>query len=133
MQPQPTELQPQHPYIALSDLPKNTTQHGIHSNESHTPEENGDSTSSSHDPTPLDSSDASPPPGEELEGRRLKTLDNRGKRPKPSAQLIAEYENAMLPTRQEANSEGPEFKIVKRKVINPNATQLDDFPNGTVA
>ncbi len=51
-------------------------------------------------------------------------------RPKPSFQLISEYENALSPSPPRKQSEGPGFKIVKKKGNRLDGPQLQNFPNG---
>ena len=48
----------------------------------------------------------------------------------PKYQQIADYENAASPSPPRKNSEGPAFKIIKRKGQVTSTVQLDEFPNG---
>jgi hypothetical protein len=62
--------------------------------------------------------------------RRLSLDDANETRPKPSFQRISEYENALTPSPPRKQSEGPGFKIIKKKGNRVDAPQLDEFPNG---
>jgi len=68
--------------------------------------------------------------------RQLRRLSVNGveSRPKPSFQRISEYENALSSLPAKKQSEGPGFKIIKKKGGNRlDSPQLDKFPNGTVS
>lgn len=138
MQSQPIELSTEISYFAAPESPDTTNQYGLLSNQSPLPDRTGlygvdesaDTSSTSRDG--IDASDGSLAEGNG-DNRRLKGAGSHGKRPRPSAQLIAEYENAMLPAKQKRNKEGPEFKIVKRKLAPAaDAARLEDFPNGNI-
>ncbi|KAL3427349.1 f-box and wd domain protein [Phlyctema vagabunda] len=60
---------------------------------------------------------------------RLNLGEDMSNRPKPSFQRIAEYENALSPSPPRKQSEGPGFKVVKRKTNSVDGPQLDTFPN----
>ncbi|KAH8651562.1 putative F-box/WD repeat-containing protein pof10 [Tricladium varicosporioides] len=57
------------------------------------------------------------------------SLNESQSRPKASFQRISEYENALCPSPTRKQSEGPGFKVVKRKGMRLDAPQLDKFPN----
>ncbi|CAL3962959.1 unnamed protein product [Diplocarpon coronariae] len=67
--------------------------------------------------------------GEDPELRRLNLQEPDGNRPKASFQLISEYENALssLPARKP--SEGPGFKVTKKKGNRADGPLLENFPN----
>lgn len=135
MQPEPTEPSTQTSYIASPESPATPFQYGILSNEDSLQDHRGQidvSHSPDQIPTPWNEVNTFGASGGEEEVGRLRNTVGGSKRPKPSAQLIAEYENAMLPAKQKRINEGPEFKIVKGKVVSLDATQLEDFPNGTL-
>jgi hypothetical protein len=80
-----------------------------------------------------ESSSVESPPGvarlhEQL--RRLSLSDGHENRIKPSFQQISEYENALSPSPPRKESEGPGFKIIKKKGNRLDGPQLDSFPNG---
>lgn len=61
--------------------------------------------------------------------RGLSVADSSLSKPKASFARISEYENALSPSAKK-QSEGPAFKIVKKKGSNVDGIQLDQFPNG---
>lgn len=61
---------------------------------------------------------------------RLNVGDRIDNRPKASFQRIADYENASSPSPPKQLSEGPVFKIIKRKGHSIDGPQLQEFPNG---
>lgn len=61
---------------------------------------------------------------------RLNLRDSDENRPRPSFQQISEYENALAPSPRRKSSEGPTFKVIKRKGNRLDGPQLDNFPNG---
>jgi hypothetical protein len=108
MQPAPTETSPRLPNSVNAAHPEPEAQHGILS-----PEEPADA-----DPGSRDQRDAVG----KLAGLSLE--DERRKR-------ISEYENALSPSPPRKLSEGPGFKVVKKKGTNRgDGPRLDEFPNG---
>ncbi|EHL00138.1 F-box [Glarea lozoyensis ATCC 20868] len=67
--------------------------------------------------------------GAQDEFRRLNLRESNEERPKPSFQRISEYENALSPSPPRKASEGPGFKVVKKKGGRTDGPQLDQFPN----
>lgn len=65
------------------------------------------------------------------EVRRLQLNEGTHKRPKASFQRISEYENALSPSPPRKDSEGPTFKVVKKKGNTLNGAEFEKFPNGT--
>lgn len=66
---------------------------------------------------------------EQLRGLSVSNQQELSK-PKPSFERISEYENALLPSPPRRSSEGPAFKVIKKKGNNVDGVQLDHFPNG---
>jgi hypothetical protein len=65
--------------------------------------------------------------------RRLNIETNGEHHPRPSYQRIAEYESALSPTPPRKHSEGPAFKVVRKKGGKVDeGPQLENFPNGTL-
>lgn len=62
--------------------------------------------------------------------RGLNVSDNGQTKPKPSFSRISEYENALSPSPPRKHSEGPSFKVIKKKGNRLDGVQLDQFPNG---
>lgn len=84
---------------------------------------------------PASSGTASPPANgprlqEELARLSLGGTSGENNRPKPSFQRISEYENALSPSPPRKQSEGPGFKVIKKKGRRLDGPQLDQFPNG---
>lgn len=65
--------------------------------------------------------------------RGLNIQDEDENRPKPTFQLISEYENALSPCPARKSNEGLGFKVVKKKGHRLDGPQLENFPNGTSA
>lgn len=61
---------------------------------------------------------------------RLSLRESDENRPRPSFQQISEYENALAPSPRRKSSEGPAFKVIKKKLNRLDGPQLDNFPNG---
>ncbi|PQE10178.1 hypothetical protein CJF32_00000703 [Rutstroemia sp. NJR-2017a WRK4] len=62
--------------------------------------------------------------------RRLNIETNGEHHPRPSYQRIAEYESALSPTPPKKHSEGPAFKVVRKKGGKVDeGPQLENFPN----
>jgi hypothetical protein len=132
MQPEPNETPTQVPtQINASEL-INTSQYGIRSEELHSAgvrdslHEERLSTDSNPTPNAIGALSS----GLQDELRRLSLGDRNDSRPKPSFQRISEYENALTPSPPRKQSEGPGFKIVKKKGHTLDGPQLDMFPNG---
>ncbi|RDL30345.1 putative F-box repeat-containing protein pof10 [Venustampulla echinocandica] len=66
---------------------------------------------------------------EELARLSLGGRSGENSRPKPSFQRISEYENALSHSPPRRQSEGPGFKVIKKKGRRLDAPQLDQFPN----
>ena len=62
--------------------------------------------------------------------RRLQLNEGTHKRPKASFQRISEHENALSPSPPRVESDGPSFKVVKKKGNTLNGTEFEKFPNG---
>jgi hypothetical protein len=116
-----------------SSTPSDASQYGFHSQ--HLP------SADPHDPLEdelswsSDAGNAAEPPSIEsspLRQRlgRLNLGDNDENRPRPSFQQISEHENALAPSPRRKSSEGPIFKVIKRKGNSLDGPQLDNFPNG---
>lgn len=60
---------------------------------------------------------------------RLSLRESDENRPRPSFQQISEYENALAPSPRRKSSEGPAFKVIKKKLNRLDGPQLDNFPN----
>lgn len=67
---------------------------------------------------------------EQVRGLNIQNADEN--RPRPSFQLISEYENALSPSPARKSSEGLGFKVVKKKGHRLDGPKLENFPNGTV-
>lgn len=62
---------------------------------------------------------------------RLRLRDHVDRPAKPKFYQISDYENASTPSPPRKQSEGPGFKVVRRKDhATPPALLLQDFPNG---
>jgi hypothetical protein len=62
---------------------------------------------------------------------RLRLRDHVDRPSKPRFHQISDYENASTPSPPRKQSEGPGFKVVRRKDNTaPPALLLQDFPNG---
>ncbi|KAF4626753.1 hypothetical protein G7Y89_g11404 [Cudoniella acicularis] len=61
--------------------------------------------------------------------QKLNVAEGGLDRPKASFQRISEYENALSPSPPRKQSEGPGFKVVKKRGTRLDAPQLDKFPN----
>ena len=110
MQPGPTETSPRLSNATNEVHPETEAQHGILSSE--------ESANADADPGSCDQ----PEPVGKLAG--LSREDERTKR-------ISEYENALLVSPPRKLSEGPGFKVVKKKgAARGDGPQLDEFPNG---
>lgn len=127
MQPEPTETST---YIQNTNASESSTapQYGFHP----LPQPSavlGDSREQYHGEL-----ESASPAGEDagLQSRlRGLNVDNANEnRPKPSFQLISEYENALSPSSPRKQSEGPGFKVVKKKGNRLDGPQLQNFPNG---
>ena len=111
MQPAPTETSPRLPNSVNGAHPETEAQHGILSPE----------VSANADPGSRDQRDAV---GMQKQLAGLSLEDERRKR-------ISEYENALSPSPPRKLSEGPGFKVVKKKgATRGDGPQLDEFPNG---
>ncbi|PBP25596.1 putative F-box and WD domain-containing protein [Diplocarpon rosae] len=67
--------------------------------------------------------------GEDLELRRLNMQEPDENRPKASFQLISKYENALSPSPASQPTEGPGFKVTKKKGNRVDGPLLENFPN----
>jgi hypothetical protein len=136
MQPEPTELSTPAPTLNNSSERVDASQYGFLANQL---------PSADARVSPLDERAASAGPGAapdesgtrspgraELQEQlgRLNLDDSNETRPKPSFQLISEYENALLPSTPRKHNEGPGFKVVKKQSSTLDGPQLENFPNG---
>ncbi|KAH9213539.1 putative F-box/WD repeat-containing protein pof10 [Leptodontidium sp. 2 PMI_412] len=64
---------------------------------------------------------------EQVRGLNIQNADEN--RPRPSFQLISEYENALSPSPARKSSEGLGFKVVKKKGHRLDGPKLENFPN----
>ena len=135
MQSEPIETSNSSPIQLNAPQPSNASHHGILSQELHSAgarnpiHETHTSAESSSSPNavgPASSGDYRLQ--EEL--RRLSLSDRDDTRPKPSFQRISEYENALTPSPPRKQSEGPGFKIIKKKGNRLDGPALEEFPNG---
>jgi hypothetical protein len=131
MQPEPIASSPRISNTINPTEPSTAAQHGflpqqLHSADPQSPPDEEDIRSG--DPGAV----ASPPGVARLqeELRRLSLSDGHENRIKPSFQRISEYENALSPSPPRKESEGPGFKIIKKKGNRLDGPQLDSFPNG---
>jgi hypothetical protein len=122
--------------ISNASEPSNASQYGILAQQLQSAdlrepieEERIGSAGSSHEATVTEPASADGV-GLQEELRRLKVNDRDEDRPKPSFQRISEYENALSPTPPRKQSEGPGFKVIKKKGNRLDGPQLDKFPNG---
>ncbi|TVY27283.1 F-box/WD repeat-containing protein [Lachnellula hyalina] len=110
MQPEPTESTPHQSHSINAADPQPEAQHGILS----------PAVSADADPGPCLKHDAM---GIQKQLAGLNPEDERRKR-------ISEYENALSPSPPRKQSEGPGFKVVKKKgATRGDGPQLDNFPN----
>lgn len=115
--------------------PINASQYGIRPEELHSSDERDSlheeslSADSSPTPNPIQAHSTGDARLQD-ELRRLSLGDRNDTRPKPSFQRISEYENALSPSPPRKQSEGPGFKIIKKKNDRIDGPQLDAFPNG---
>jgi hypothetical protein len=135
MQPEPIETSNNVFTQITAPQPVNASQHGILSEQLHPAAVRDplDETHISAEPSPSPNAANARSSGdarlhEEL--RRLSLGDRNETRPKPSFQRISEYENALTPSPPRKQSEGPGFKIIKKKGNRLDGPQLDEFPNG---
>lgn len=135
MQPESNESSPSVQTPITPSTPSNASQYGIYSQ--HLP--SADLREALEDDSvsewSSDAGNAAEPPSVEnsplpQQLGRLSLNDRDDARPKPSFQRISEYENALAPSPPRQLSEGPAFKIIKRKGNRLDAPQLDNFPNG---
>lgn len=135
MQPERTETSNNIPTQINAPQPINTSQYGILSEELHSaglrdpPHETqlfAESSASLNATDALSSGDTRL----QDELRRLSLSDRADTRPKPSFQRISEYENALTPSPPRKQSEGPGFRIIKKKGNKLDGPKLDEFPNG---
>jgi hypothetical protein len=131
MQSQPQE-NPTIPNSTNTTVPNTNPQYGILPNDLHSADSCEPVNESGRSSRAEEGGVASPvdTEGAEDEFRRLNLSESNEERPKPSFQLISEYENALAPSPPRKPSEGPGFKVVKRKGGRSDGQQLDQFPNG---
>jgi len=134
MQSEPIETSNSNPTQTDAEQPTNASQYGIFHDEHSAEVRNSlheTRISAESSPSP-DAVDSQPSRDVRLrdELRRLSIGDRKDTRPKPSFQRISEYENALTSSPTRKQSEGPGFKIIKKKGNRLDAPQLDEFPNG---
>jgi hypothetical protein len=136
MQPEPLETPTYISTPTTASESSNSSQHGFLHEQLHSADrrdriegERAESADFSHRAALLDSSSADDA-GLQEQLRRLSVVDRDDNRPKPSFQRISEYENALSPSPLRKQSEGPGFKIIKKKGNNVDGPHLDKFPNG---
>jgi hypothetical protein len=131
MQSQPQE-NPTIPKNTNTTVPETNPQYGILSNELHSADLREPGNEPGHSSRADEGGVASTvdTEGAEDELRRLNLSARNEDRPKPSFQRISEYENALVPSPPRKASEGPGFKVVKKKGGRSDGPQLDQFPNG---
>ncbi|CZT06765.1 related to f-box/wd-repeat protein pof10 [Rhynchosporium agropyri] len=131
MQPQSTESSTHTPELNAPQIPSNP-QHGIHS----LPEPPAVPPGSREEQLADNSADGITESAaleeqqdlqEQLRGLNVSNADED--RPKPTFQLISEYENALSPVPPRKLSDGPAFKVVKKKGQRDGGPQLENFPN----
>ena len=136
MQPEYPELSTKTSNRINASETSNTSQYGflpkqLHSTELRDSLEEEHSATSKSSTTPNVADPPSHDDGrlqEQLRG--LSLGDSTDNRPKPSFQRISEYENALSPSPPRKPSEGPGFKVIKKKGNRDDSLQLDQFPNG---
>ena len=134
MQPEPTELSNHILNTTNASEPPNASQYGflpdsLHSAElrDYSPGEHGQTADAA---TATAAVEAASTEVHEQVGQ-LNQQGSNETRPKPSFQQISEYENALSPSPTKRQSEGPGFKVIKKKGNNADGPQLTEFPNGT--
>jgi hypothetical protein len=135
MQPEPIKTSTHILNPSNASEPTNAPQHGIRPEELHSADESDPLHEErvSADSSPAPSAIQANPTGDtrlQDELRRLSMGDRTDTRPKPSVQRISEYENALSPSPPRKQSEGPWFKIIKKKSDILDGPQLGAFPNG---
>jgi hypothetical protein len=113
--------------------PSNTSQYGFHPQ--HLPSADLRDPLEDDQPWSSDAGNVAEPPSLESSPMpqrraRLNRRDSNENRPKPSFQQISEHENALAPSPRRKSSEGPTFKVIKKKSNRLDGPQLDNFPNG---
>jgi hypothetical protein len=135
MQPEPIETSNSIPTQINPPQPTNASQHGILSEEPHSAgvrdhmHETHLTAESSPSPNAIDAPSSGDARLQE-ELQRLSLSDRNDTRLKPSFQRISEYENALTPSPPRKQSEGPDFKVIKKKGNRLDGPNLDEFPNG---
>jgi hypothetical protein len=121
------------PTNSSTSVPTTSSEHGILANELQSADLHDSVNVSERSGRADEGGDASPvdTEGAQDQLRRLNLGESNEERPKPSFQRISEYENALSPSPPRKASEGPGFKVVKKKGGRPDGPQLDQFPNGT--
>ena len=135
MQPEPFEISTHVTIPANASEPINASQYGIRPEELHSTgvcDPLHEMHLSAESSSPANAIEPSSSRGARLhkELRRLSLGERNDTRPKPSYQRISEYENALSPSPPRKQTEGPGFKIVKKKANRLDGPQLDEFPNG---
>jgi hypothetical protein len=133
MQSQPQE-NPEISTNTSTTVPNTTSQYGILANQLHSAGLRDPIDDSGYSGRAEEGGVASPvdTEGVQDEFRGLNLSESNEERPKPSFQRISEYENALSPSPPRKASEGPGFKIVKKKGSRIDGPQLDQFPNGSL-
>ena len=135
MQSEPLETSLRTVTPSNTSEPTNASQYGIRPENLHSADLRDylQDESPSANPSPVPSSSPAHSSGDascQNDLRRLSFGDRHEARPKPSFQRISEYENALSPSAPRKQSEGPVFKIIKKKNSSIDGLQLDAFPNG---
>lgn len=139
MQPELNDLSPVNTNLTTPQTPPTSSQHGspldrpdLRSTDQQSlpidERVEGTDTTSESDRSPTDQRGGFPSLTRQLEG--LNVADGSTATAKPKYYQISDYENASSPSPPRKNSDGPAFKVIKRKGHNVASVQLDEFPNG---
>jgi hypothetical protein len=133
MQPEPTKILTQPLNTLTSERSINTPQHGSQLPDLYTtdpPNEPRGETAQSSSTGPTVALSSREGEGIEEHPQRLSAPDTRDPLLKPKVQRISEYENALAPVSPKNLTEGPGFKVIKKRGTNHGGPQLQNFPNG---